>query len=260
MVHLIARDVTIAYPVIGLNKPEERVRSDGSGRGDVVARQKRSFILAVDNFNVDLRAGARLGIIGRNGSGKSTILRALAGIYTPTAGTVETQGQISSLLNVGLGTRAESTGRQNIYLRGYMRGLNNDQIAEVEQEIIDFSELGDFIDMPVRTYSSGMAMRLSFSIATTFSPEILLLDEWIGVGDRDFQEKARDRMKSLLEFSGITVLCSHNTRIIREACNRVIWLDKGRTMMDGAPEDVLAQYENARRVKRVPQKQIENKA
>lgn len=253
MVQLSAKNVSIAYPVIGrrVERGNHLEESSSGGQGDFFKKDGMTYVRAVKDFTVDLKVGDRLGIIGRNGSGKSTILRALAGIYPPTSGELKRVGRVSSLLNVGLGTRMESTGRRNIYLRGYMRGLSKEEIAAKEQAIIDFADIGDFIDMPVRSYSSGMAMRLSFSIATNFEPEILLLDEWIGVGDQDFQQKAKNRLLDLLSDSGITVLCSHNISIIHSTCNRVIWLDKGEIMRDGHTFDVIAQYEDWRRSRAV---------
>ncbi|MAK60605.1 MAG: sugar ABC transporter ATP-binding protein [Ponticaulis sp.] len=252
MVHIHADNITIEYPVMGrYRRPTKSAGSDELRRGDVVSKGRKNVIRAVEDFSVRLEAGDRVGIIGLNGSGKSTLLRVFAGIYEPSSGELDVVGNISSLLNVGLGTRMESTGRRNIYLRGYMRGLSKEEIQEIEPKIIEFSGLGEFIDMPLRTYSSGMNLRLSFAIATSFSPEILLLDEWIGVGDQQFQEKARLRLKGLLEESGITVLCSHNVNIVDSVCTRVIWLDEGKVVSEGMTYDVLPRYEEWRRTLKV---------
>jgi ABC-type polysaccharide/polyol phosphate transport system ATPase subunit len=203
---------------------------------------KENVVRALDNVSLSLEDGDRIGIIGLNGSGKSSLLRVFANIYGVTAGRLEVNGTVSSLMNFGLGIRQESTGRKNIYLRGLMKGLTRGEIREREREIIAFSELEQYIDMPVRMYSAGMGLRLSFAMATAFTPDILLMDEWIGVGDQRFQVKVKERLQTMLQDSGITVLCSHNTNIIGDVCNRVIWLNKGRIIADGAPIEVLSEF------------------
>lgn len=243
MVSIVAKHVSIDYPVFGkVAAPKERKRTESVRRAELVRTKSRNVVRAIDDFSIEILQGDRLGIIGLNGSGKSTLLRMFGGIYRPSKGELRVEGRVSSMFNVGLGTRMESTGRRNIYLRGYMRGLTKSEVRSLEEEIIEFSGLGDFIDMPLRSYSSGMVLRLSFAIMTTFDPEILLMDEWIGVGDSQFQEKAANRLRSLVERAGITVLCSHNVGIIKENCQRVIWLDKGRVFCDGSPEEVLPEY------------------
>ena len=157
----------------------------------------------------------------------------LYGIYEPTAGSLEIGGRVDALFNISLGFRPEATGRRNILLRGLINGWTEAEIAERTEEIIAFSELGEFIDMPFRSYSQGMAARLAFAIATTLEPEILLMDEWIGAGDASFQEKAKSRMNELAEKAGIIVLASHNEELLKKTCNKRLELEKGRVKAFG---------------------------
>lgn len=236
MPFLSVRNVSLNYPVFSAapSPPEEGTAEPGgdlhrhAGALTVSARGGSQSIEALRDINFELEAGDRLALIGRNGSGKSTLLRVLAGVYSPTVGEVAHEGRIAPLFSVGLGVKREATGRRNIILRGLMSGLTWKESAEKIDEIIEFSELGPFIDLPVRTYSSGMAMRLSFAMATAFSPEILLLDEWIGAGDEAFQKKATTRMNALVSQSGITVIASHRRRLIMDVCTKALWLDGGR--------------------------------
>jgi ABC-type polysaccharide/polyol phosphate transport system ATPase subunit len=186
------------------------------------------MITALNGVSFHLKAGDRLGLVGPNGSGKTTLLKVLYGIYEPTAGHVETRGRIDALFNINLGFRPEATGRRNIFLRGLINGWTAESIEARTEEIIEFSELGDFIDMPLKTYSQGMAARLAFAAATSLDPEILLMDEWIGAGDADFQAKARLRMTELSQKAGIIVLASHNHGLIKNNCNKILELEAGR--------------------------------
>lgn len=190
------------------------------------SKQRRS-ITALDGVSFSLQAGDRLGLVGANGSGKTTLLNVLYGIYEPTDGKVEINGRVDALFNINLGFRREATGRRNIVLRGLINGWNEERIEARMEEIIEFSELGEFIDLPLKAYSQGMATRLAFATATSLDPEILLMDEWIGAGDANFQAKARGRMAELAEKAGIIVLASHNHRLIKQNCNKVLELDAG---------------------------------
>jgi len=183
---------------------------------------------ALKGVSFELRAGDRLGLVGANGSGKTTLLKVLYGIYEASSGRISVNGRVDALFNINLGFRAEATGRRNILLRGLINGWSPDEIEAKTNEIIEFSELGDFIELPYKTYSQGMAARLAFSIATTLEPEILLMDEWIGAGDPNFQQKAKQRMDALAEKAGIIVLASHNHRLIRQTCTKVIELRQGQ--------------------------------
>jgi len=224
MPNIIAENVSLHYPVmasVSANMAEQ------PSTGQVIRYKSSHYIEAIRGASFQIKAGERVGLVGRNGSGKSTLLRMIGGIYEPTAGRINVDGEVSSLFNINLGIQPEATGRHNILLRGLIKGMSRKEIRNKMDEIIEFSELGDFIDMPLRTYSQGMAMRLSFAIATTFSPEILLLDEWIGAGDMQFQWKAAVRMNELVAQAGITVIASHNRNLLRNICDTAIWLDGG---------------------------------
>ena len=177
---------------------------------------------------MNLKSGDRLGLVGPNGAGKTTLLKVLYGIYEPTGGHLEVEGKVDALFNINLGFRPEATGRRNIQLRGLIAGWSPDQIAERTPAIIEFSELGDFIDMPFKSYSQGMGARLAFSIATSFEPQILIMDEWIGAGDASFQAKAKRRMDELAERAGIVVLASHSEELIQKTCNRRLEMVRAR--------------------------------
>jgi ABC-type polysaccharide/polyol phosphate transport system ATPase subunit len=198
---------------------------------------------ALNELSFTIETGDRLGLVGHNGAGKSTLLRVLAGIYAPSSGVVETRGKTVPLLDINLGMDENSTGRQNIRLRGLLLGMSDGEIAEKEDGIAAFSELGTFLDLPVRTYSSGMRVRLGFAISTAVDADILLLDEVMGVGDAAFKEKANQRLAELHERSEIVVLALHDNATIRRTCEKVLWLEHGNVRMLGPTEDVLAAYE-----------------
>jgi lipopolysaccharide transport system ATP-binding protein len=198
-------------------------------------------VRALQDLNFTLSDGDRVGLVGHNGAGKSTLLRVLSGVYHPTHGRVLSQGHVASLIDVSLGIDHEATGRENIFLRGALLGLSKTEVIYKLDEIIEFSELGDFIDMPVRTYSSGMHLRLAFSVSTVIRPEILLMDEWLSVGDESFKYKAEARLAELVQATKILVIASHSRDLIMKTCNRVMWLEHGSIKMDGAP-DVVCQY------------------
>lgn len=213
--------------------------------GNIIRRNRGSAgVRALDEINLEVRKGARIGLIGSNGAGKSTLLRLLAGIYKPTAGRIVTYGQISTLFTNRIGINERVTGRENIILSGLMLGFTREEIEAITPEIIEFAELGDFIDLPLRTYSSGMATRLGFAVATAIRPEILLIDEVFGAGDREFQNKARARVAALMETAGTLMLASHSVGIIKRFCDKALWLDHGRAREYGNIDEVLEAYEN----------------
>jgi ABC-type polysaccharide/polyol phosphate transport system ATPase subunit len=197
---------------------------------------------ALKSLNLDIHEGERVGIIGHNGAGKSTLLKVLAGIYPPTEGNVAVEGNISSLFEISLGFEQEATGWENIYYRGYLQGETPQSIRPKVQPIADFSELGHFLDMPVRYYSSGMKVRLAFSIATAIDPEILLIDEVLSVGDMAFQQKAKERMQDMMAKARLIVVVSHEMESIRQLCHRVVWMDHGHIRLVGAPDEVIDAY------------------
>ncbi len=205
------------------------------------------FVNALDHIDLDLKDGDRVGILGHNGAGKSTLLQTLNGGITPTSGTLEVQGHIAPLLNLGNGAAADFSGYENIMLLGLHAGMSRAQIQARREEIVAFSELEDFIHLPIRTYSAGMYLRLSFAIATASTPEILLVDELFGAGDAAFYQKARQRMVGLIERSGILVFSTHAVNLIEMYCNRAIVLAKGKIVFDGAPAQAIPYYRAANR-------------
>ena len=197
---------------------------------------------ALKNVSFQVKKGEVVGIIGRNGAGKSTILKIISGIMKPTGGNVVRNGNIVPMLELGSGFDMDLTGRENIFLNGAILGYSKAFLTEKYEEILNFSELGEFIDMPIRNYSSGMLMRLAFSIATVVNPEILIVDEILAVGDENFQRKSRARMMELMSGGTTVLFVSHDLSQIREMCNRVVWLDNGTTKMVGDTKDVCDAY------------------
>ncbi|MGY5346039.1 ABC transporter ATP-binding protein [Paenibacillus glucanolyticus] len=207
-------------------------------------KEKLDDVHALKDFTLEITQGEKLGIIGHNGAGKSTLLKTIAGIYPIKSGSRDIRGEIRSLFDLSLGFDLESTGRENIMYRGLLLGETPRKIKEMEQEIIEFAELGEFIDYPIRSYSSGMLVRLAFAISTSIPGEILLLDEVIAAGDAAFYSKAKDRMSGLMSRAKILVLVSHDLSTISEVCNRVILLKQGQIVKDGSPNEVLQYYRN----------------
>jgi lipopolysaccharide transport system ATP-binding protein len=226
MVGIRVRGVTLRYP---LRRRLGFARAGAAATGGTIAHEPGGgYVTALDDVSLEIRAGDRIGLTGANGAGKTTFLKVLYGIYAPTAGHVQIDGRVDALFNINLGFRPGATGRRNIMLRGLINGWSRDQIEARTEEIIAFSELGEFIDLPFKSYSQGMAARLAFSIATTMTPQILLMDEWLGAGDPAFQKKARERMNALADQAGIIVLASHNAPLIEKTCNRVLEFEHGR--------------------------------
>jgi lipopolysaccharide transport system ATP-binding protein len=199
-------------------------------------------IRALQDINLEVRDGDRLGIIGHNGAGKSTLLKLLAGVYPPSRGRRRVEGRISSLFEISLGFELEANGWENIAYRGYLQGETPRSVRAKMQSIADFSELGSFLDMPVRYYSAGMQVRLAFSIATAIEPEVLLIDEVLAVGDLAFQDKARRRMQDMMAKARLIVFVSHDLEALAKLCNRAVWLDHGRIKLDGPVEPAVAAY------------------
>lgn len=198
---------------------------------------------ALRNLNIDIKRGERVGLIGLNGAGKSTLLKVMAGIYPPTVGDVETRGHICPLFEFATGFEMNLSGWENIRIRGLLLGMSQDEISHKMPEIAEFTELGDFLNYPVRTYSSGMFIRLAFAVSTSINPEILLMDEVMGAGDIAFAEKARRRMFDFIEQGQVLVFTTHNFGLLSEFCKRTIWLEKGSVVADGLTADVLRQYQ-----------------
>ena len=197
---------------------------------------------AVKNLSFDIKAGDRVGIVGHNGAGKSTFLKALCRVYESSEGKISVSGRIAPLLEIGSGFHPEFTGRENIYLNGSILGYSKQQLKKIEPEVIAFAELEEFIDTPVKYYSTGMYMRLAFSLATAMHPDILVLDEIFAGGDAAFIAKAKTRMYDLIDKANIMIMVSHDHLLVRALCNRVLWLDHGQLIADGTPDDVIERY------------------
>jgi lipopolysaccharide transport system ATP-binding protein len=201
--------------------------------------------IAVDNVTLTIRQGERLGIVGSNGAGKSTLLHMIADLSAPSSGSIEITGKVTSVMTLGVGLREELSGRENIYVDGEIQGKSRQQIAPLIEQIIAFADLGEFIDYPVRTYSTGMKTRLAFSMISHIDPEILIIDEALSVGDANFSVKATARIKDICARGKIVIIVSHGMQAIREICNRCLWMQDGRVIMDGSPESVTAAYIDA---------------
>jgi ABC-type polysaccharide/polyol phosphate transport system ATPase subunit len=237
-------DVSVEFPIYsahGRSLKRSLLQLTTGGRVGLSADQ-RIVVSALNDISFVAEHGERIGLVGHNGAGKSTMLRAIAGVYEPVRGMVSICGRVSSLIDVTLGMDMEATGYENIRIRSLLLGMSNAEIAARSAEIADATELGDFLSMPIRTYSTGMFLRLAFAIATSIVPDILLMDELIGAGDASFVKKAQNRLMELLGRTGILFLASHSDGIIKDYCTRVIWMEKGCIRADGNPEDVLRDY------------------
>jgi ABC-type polysaccharide/polyol phosphate transport system ATPase subunit len=210
----------------------------------MLKRDEVKKIWALRDVSFVLRKGESLGIIGNNGAGKSTLCLLLSQIMVPTSGSIHVSGHVSALLSLGAGFQGDLTGRDNIFIYGIYLGFTREEMRSRFREIYEFSELGEAIDYPVRTYSTGMRAKLAFSIASSVKPEILMLDEILGVGDISFQKKSAAKMKSLISESNALIVVSHSMSTIRKLCSKVIWLEKGRLVEAGPTEDVVTEYES----------------
>lgn len=242
MVGIRAKNLRLKYRLRRM--PSLALRSPLRTGGNIEVQGNSTDIVALDGVSFTLTAGDRLGIVGSNGAGKTTLLKVLYGIYEPSGGHLAIDGHVDALFNIMLGFRPEASGRRNIILRGLINGWSEQEIERRMEDIIAFSELGDFIDVPFKTYSQGMAARLAFSVATCLEPQILLMDEWIGTGDAQFQDKAGKRMNELAEKAGIIVLASHNYAIIKRTCNLILELEKGRVKSFGSSQEWFDQKKN----------------
>ncbi len=237
-------NVCVDFPIYNASSRSLKTRLTQIATGGQlgVDSQGHVVIRALENLNFTLKDGNRVGLLGHNGAGKSTLLRLLSGIYEPSSGTAHIRGKTGSLIDISLGINPEATGIENIYFRGGLLGMTKAEINQQIDEIIEFSELGNFVNMPLRTYSSGMHLRLAFAVSTILRPEILLMDEWLSVGDEGFKHKAEQRMTALVQTTNILVIASHSREIILKTCNRVIWLEHGKIRMDGDADSVVKAY------------------
>jgi ABC-type polysaccharide/polyol phosphate transport system ATPase subunit len=209
-----------------------------------VGSDQRVVVSSLNDVTLAAEHGERIGLIGHNGAGKSTMLRAVSGVYEPVRGSITVCGRVASLIDLTLGMDMEASGYENIRIRCMLLGLKRQEINLHIDDIADHTELGNFLEMPVRTYSSGMVLRLAFAISTSITPDILLMDEWIGAGDVSFIKKAQARLQGLLGRTGILFIASHSEDIIKNNCTRAIWLEKGAIRADGEPEVVWNEYQS----------------
>jgi lipopolysaccharide transport system ATP-binding protein len=236
-------DVSVLFPLYHGNSRSLKKLLVAAASGRLTEdQQHRVVVRALSDIGFSLKSGERLGLVGSNGAGKTTLLRVLAGIYEPVTGRVRLHGTMNALLDPGMGMNVELTGRENIMLRGLYAGFSRPMLTRLEDDVIAFSELSDFIDLPMRIYSAGMSIRLGFALATAIRPRILLMDEWFLAGDAGFMEKARQRLEDMVRAADILVLSTHSDKIIREWCTRVMWLEKGRIVADGAVADIMDEY------------------
>ncbi len=237
---IVMRDMTIDYPIYSSQGRSLKKLVFSTATGGQIGRDAsdRVIVRGLDGVTLTIEAGERVGLIGHNGAGKTTLLRALCGVYAPSRGTVDITGRATSLIDLSLGIQDEATGYENIRLRGLMMGLTREQTDELTPSIEEFTELGPYLAVPVRTYSSGMRLRLAFAVSTAISPEILLMDEWLSVGDAAFRKKAERRLRQVVDNSGILVIASHSLELIERLCTRAVWLDQGCVRADGKVKDV----------------------
>jgi ABC-type polysaccharide/polyol phosphate transport system ATPase subunit len=243
----IVSDVVIKVENVGLEYNLSKEKVDNI-KEFVIKFLKRELkfkkFWAVRNVSFEVKKGKKLGIIGLNGAGKSTLLKLISGVIKPTEGTVKIKGTIVPLLELGSGFDGEYTGRENIYLKGALLGYSKSYLDEKFEEILEFSELGEFIDIPLKNYSSGMSARLAFSIATVVDPQIMILDEVLSVGDAKFRSKSLDRMRSMLNEDVTVLFVSHSIGQVKEICDDVIWLEHGQVVTQGPADEICDKYIN----------------
>lgn len=244
MVYIKLSDAGVTFSIYNTKTRSVRNQIIKAIGGSVKSIDNTVYVNALENINLEIKEGERVGIIGHNGAGKSTLLKVLAGIYEVTSGYSQIEGYTSSLTDITMGMDPESSGYENIIMRCIFMGMNFKEAKEKVKEIIDFSELSEYIDLPARTYSTGMYLRLAFTIATSITPDILIMDEMIGAGDAAFIEKARKRSVNLIEKTKIMVISSHDINIMNDICTRGIWMEKGKIKMDGEIGEVINAYQS----------------
>lgn len=243
MASISVRNASVEIPIYGVGSNSLKMTLLRRAVGGRFGKTGSSLIVkALSNISLEAREGDRIGIIGQNGAGKTTLLRVLAGVYPPTSGEVDIHGVVSPMFDISLGMSIDATGIENIRICAALWGLTAAEIDAGIDDVIAFTELGDYLNIPVRTYSTGMMLRLSFAIATLRKPEILLLDEIIGVGDATFYQKAKARLEAMAAQSRIMFVSSHSLEIIRQFCNKVLWLYQGTVLGFGPVEDVIMSY------------------
>lgn len=242
MVSIEVRDAFVDFPIFDAKSRSLKKKVLGKVGGKIGTDSRVPIIEALHDITVTLNEGDRVGLVGHNGAGKSTLLRLLAGIYEPTRGTARVSGRVAPVFDLGVGMDPEISGYENIMIRGLYLGMTRRQMEKRVDDIAEFTELGDYLSMPLRTYSTGMRVRLALGVVTSIDPQILLLDEGIGAVDAAFLNKARDRLVDLVRRSGLLVFASHADDLLLELCTSAIWMDEGHMKMQGSLRDVLTAY------------------
>lgn len=244
MISASLQDVFVSFPIYSASTRSLKKRIMSASTGGRIGQdsQQRVIVEALSQVSFELQHGDRVALVGHNGAGKTTLLRVLAGIYTPNSGRVRVQGRVAPLFDTGFGMDGEATGFENIRLRALYLGFTSAQIEERMDDIAEFTELGSFLNMPMRTYSAGMQTRLAFAVSTSIDAEVLLLDEQIATGDKNFMDKAERRFEELIERSGIMVLASHSSGAVERFCNKALLLEHGRVLAFGSVAEVMRTY------------------
>ncbi|MGV0337130.1 galactan export ABC transporter ATP-binding subunit Wzt/RfbE [Corynebacterium bovis] len=244
MVSIDTYNASVDFPIFDAKSRSMKHTFLGAAGGAIGRNESNTVMVeALRDVNLHLREGDRIGLVGHNGAGKSTLLRLLSGIYEPTRGSAVVEGRVAPVFDLGVGMDPEISGYENIVIRGLFLGESRRSINRKVDEIAEFSELGDYLSMPLRTYSTGMRIRLALGVVTSIEPEILLLDEGIGAVDAAFMEKARSRLQELVAKSGILVFASHSNEFLAQLCDKALWVDHGEVRSCGAVEDVVGEYE-----------------
>lgn len=247
MVSIEARDATVEFPIFDAKGGSFERTVFGKAGGKIGMDSKVPVIQALRGVSLSLGEGDRVALVGHNGAGKSTLLRVMANIYQPTRGFSLTNGRVAPVFDLGVGMDPEISGLENIFIRGLFLGMSRKQMRDRIDDIADFTELGDYLQMPLRTYSTGMRIRLALGVVTSIDPEILILDEGIGAVDAAFLEKARDRLHNLVQRSGLLVFASHSDELLLELCDTGIWMEEGEIKQRGPLREVLAAYKGTDR-------------
>lgn len=242
MAHVKFDNISVSFPIYTAHTRSLKVDLTSRLGGRLASYNQSISVQALSNISLDLADGDRIGLIGHNGAGKTTFLRVVAGVYEPDQGQASIEGKIAALTDISLGMDPEATGWDNITFRCVFMGLSFADAKRLAPQIAEFSELGEYLQVPVRTYSSGMFVRLAFAISTSIYPDIIVMDEMISVGDQRFIDKAKKRIQELLDRSKILVLASHDLGLIKSVCNRVLWLEKGKVRAMGDPEMIVGEY------------------
>jgi ABC-2 type transport system ATP-binding protein len=241
-VGITTKDACVDFPIFDAKSRSLKKTVMGLVGGNIASTSKVPIIEALQDITVNLEHGSRVALVGHNGAGKTTLLRLMAGIYEPTRGVAEISGRVAPVFDLGVGMDPEISGLENIMIRGLFLGMTRRQMEERVDDIAEFTELGDFLRMPLRTYSTGMRVRLALGVVTSIDPEILLLDEGIGAVDAAFLEKSKRRLADLVERSGLLVFASHSDEFLRELCDTAIWMEHGRVKQQGDLDEVLRAY------------------